>query len=95
MWPKKSKLLAPLSAFLSVKVKYKWGENKQKAFNAIMHFISRQTLLTYPDFDQPFDIHTDASNIQLGAVIFQENKPIVYYSCKLQSFQQQYTTIEK
>ena len=57
--------------------------------------ISRETLLSYPDFNQPFDIHTDASKTQMGAVISQNNKPIAFYSRKLNSAQRNYTTTEK
>ena len=52
-------------------------------------------MLRYPDFNKPFDIHTDASDVQLGAVISQDNKPIAYYSRKLQPAQRRYTTIER
>ena len=51
--------------------------------------------MSYPDFRKPFDIHTDASDIPLGAVILQDNKPIVFYSWKLNSIQQNYTVGEK
>ena len=40
--------------------------------------ISRETLLSYPDFTAPFDIHTNASDLQLGAVISQRGKPIAF-----------------
>ena len=49
-------------------------------------------LLSYPDFNQPFEIHTNASHTQLGAVISQKNKPIAFYSRKLQLAQRWYTT---
>ena len=52
-------------------------------------------LLTHPDFSKPFEIHTDASQYQLGAVISQESKPIAFYSRKLTSAQLNYTTTEK
>jgi len=52
-------------------------------------------LLAYPDFNQPFDIYTDASHTQLGAVITQNNKPIAFYSRKLQDAQTRYTTTER
>ena len=45
-------------------------------------FISRETLLVYPNFSKPFVIHTDANNVQLEAVISQGNKPIAFYSRK-------------
>ena len=49
----------------------------------------------YPDFNAPFEIHTDASKLQLGAVISQKGKPIAFYSRKMNSVQQNYTTTEK
>ena len=52
-------------------------------------------MLNYPDWSKPFDIHTDASDHQLGAVISQERKPIAFFSRKLKSAQKNYTTTEK
>ena len=57
--------------------------------------ISKETLLTYPDFNKPFDIHTDASDVQLGSVISQNNKPIAFYTRKLNPAQTRYTTTER
>ena len=52
-------------------------------------------LLSYPNFNQTFDIHMDTSNLQLGAVISQNGKPIVFNSKKLNPEQTGYTTTEK
>ena len=52
-------------------------------------------MLAYPDFSQPFEIHTDASHYQLGAVISQKGKPIAFYSQKLNPAQTPYTTTER
>ena len=57
--------------------------------------VARETLLVYPNFNQPFDIHTDASDKQLGAVISQNGLPIAFYSRKLNSAQRNYTTTER
>jgi hypothetical protein len=54
-----------------------------------------KVILSYPDFNKPFHIHTDASNCQLGAVISQDNHPIAFYSRKLQPAQIRYTTTER
>ena len=52
-------------------------------------------MLAFPNFDLPFHIYTDASNTQLGAVIMQNNKPLAFYSRKLNSAQKRYTTGEQ
>ena len=57
--------------------------------------VSEETLLNYPDWTQPFTIHTDASDYQLGAVISQNDKPIAFFSRRLSKAQRNYTTTEK
>src|SRR6476661_4836545 len=57
--------------------------------------ITRETLLAYPDFNKPFDIHTDAGLYQLGACISQNGRPIAFYSRKLNPAQTRYTTTER
>ena len=57
--------------------------------------MSRQTLLIYPNFSQPFHIFADGSKVQLGAVIMQNGKPVAFYSRKLTPAQINYTTSER
>ena len=71
---KRSELLAPLMSLTSNKCKWDWADKHQTDFEGIKNVILRKTLLSYPDFNQPFDIHTDASDLQLGAVISQHKK---------------------
>jgi hypothetical protein len=52
-------------------------------------------MLNFPDVSKSFHIYTDASDKQLGAVITQDEKPIAFYSRKLNSAQQRYTTGEQ
>ena len=49
----------------------------------------------YPEFLRPFEIHTDASDYHLGAVILLKQKTIAFYSRKLNAAQTQYITTEK
>jgi hypothetical protein len=39
--------------------------------------------LTLPDFSQPFEVTTDASNIAVGAVLSQNSRPLAFFSKKL------------
>ena len=45
--------------------------------------MARDNLLTYPYSHETFKIHTDASMIQLVAVISQKGEPIALYSKNL------------
>ena len=87
-------VLAPLMHLTSANVKFEWTNVEQMAFNKIKQIVGCETLLSYPDFNLPFEIHTNASHTQLGVVISQNNKPIAFYSRKLQLAQRQYTTTE-
>jgi hypothetical protein len=79
MWVRRSHVLAPLTKLTSKEARWQWTNVERKAFNDAKKIISRETLLSYPDFNKPFVIHTDASHTQLGAVISQNNKPIAFY----------------
>ena len=68
---------------------------EQNTFENVKKIISKETLLSFPDFSKPFEIHTDASHTQLGAVVSQDNKPIAFYSRKLNPAQTRYTTTER
>ena len=71
MWPHRSHFLAPLSSMTSAKVKWKWTPECQEAFDQLKAIMAKETLVSFPDFTQEFEIHTDASKLQLGACISQ------------------------
>jgi len=95
MWVRRSHVLAPLAGLTSSKAKWHWGEKQEVAFQTAKKIIAREVMLAYPDFSKPFEIHTDASHYQLGAVISQGGKPIAFYSRKLNPAQTRYTTTER
>jgi hypothetical protein len=75
MWPHRSHALAPLTD-LTGKGKFIWETKHQKAFDEMKALVATDTMLRCPDHNKGFEIHTDASNCQLGAVIMQEGKSV-------------------
>ena len=50
--------------------------------------------MAYPDYSKEFEIYTDASSKQMGAVITQKNRPIAFFRGKLSEMQQKYSVKE-
>ena len=71
LWPRCAHFMKPLSELTSSKVNFKWGAAQQEAFETLKSIMAADCLNAYPDYNQPFEIYTDASDYQLGAVIIQ------------------------
>jgi hypothetical protein len=104
LWARRSKMLAPLTSLVgecgktkttkakgTKKVPWHWDEVHQRAFDHIKATTAKDVLLTYPDYSKVFEIYTGASSKQLGAVITQDNRPIVFFSWKLSNTQCKYS----
>ena len=53
------------------------------------------TLFDYPYFNNEFNVHTNAIDFELGAVISQKGKPIAFHNIKITDAQKRYTVTEK
>ena len=95
MWQRRSHLIAPLSALIGKGVLFKWKDEHQKAFEEVKRIVSKEVLLAFPDYTQRFQIYTDASDLQLGAILKQGNKTLAFFSKKLTSPQRNYGVGEK
>ncbi len=73
---------------------WRWNPIHQQAFDNVKAAIAKETVLAYLDCLKPFEIYTDASSMQLGAVITQDNRPIAFFSRKLSKTQQKYSVTE-
>ena len=49
----------------------------------------------FPDFELPFEVHTDASDNEIGGILVQEGHPLAFESRKLNDAEQRYSTHEK
>eukprot|EP00804_Cyclotella_cryptica_P020838 CCRYP_011449-RA/>CCRYP_011449-RA protein AED:0.36 eAED:0.63 QI:0/0/0/1/0/0.33/3/0/453 len=72
-----------------------WDDIHQQAFDTVKATIARDVTLAYPDYSQGFEIYTDSSKYQLGAVITQNNRPLAFFSRKLSQAQQKYSVTEQ
>jgi hypothetical protein len=66
----------------------------QQVFDNVKAAIAKETVIAYPHFSKHFEIYPDASTTQLGAVIAQDNRLIVFFSRKLSKVQQKYSVTE-
>ncbi len=93
MWAKHSEMLAPFSNLVGEcgetkttrknkvkKTPWHWDSIHQIAFDNVKATIVKDVVLAYPDFTKPFEIYTDASTKELGAVYTQENIGLLRFS---------------
>lgn len=67
---------APLTALLKKGVVFKWTHQTLESFDLLKKALTQAPALAIPDFNKPFIIKTDASDIGFGAVLMQDNHPI-------------------
>ena len=51
-----------------------WNEQHDTALKRLVDSITSDQVLCYPDFNKPFVLHTDASKIGLGAILYQKQE---------------------
>lgn len=99
-----STLCAPLNELMSgqgrtKKFKIKWEEKHEKAFRELKECLVRVPILSCPNFEEPFVIQTDASDVGLGAVLSQgenENERVIAYASRsLSRTERKYSATEK
>ena len=95
MWRKRSHLLTPLSEMAGKNKPFKWTEECEKSFREVKKVISEEVLLSFPDYTKKFELYTDASDYQLGAMLKQGNNTLAFFSKKLNAAQKNYGVGEK
>jgi hypothetical protein len=52
---------------------WNWSQECQKAFDTIKEKLTQAPILRRPDYNRPFELHTDWSGVGLGAVLVQRD----------------------
>ncbi|GMF51199.1 unnamed protein product [Phytophthora fragariaefolia] len=77
-------IVEPLTRLLKKDVPWEWSEVPEFAFERVKMWLTTRPLLLYPNFELPFRLVTDASNVGLGACLMQDHgrgwQPIAYGS---------------
>lgn len=66
-----SLLAEPLTALLRADTPFRWGPRQQQAFEELRRRLTSAPVLAQPDWQKPFVLATDASNVAIGAVLSQ------------------------
>jgi hypothetical protein len=99
--PHFSTIAAPLHRLQSVSkdIIFEWGPKEQEAFDKMKEAMSSPPVLIPPNWDEPFLLQTDASDVGVGAVLSQiidgEERAIAFASKSLNAAQKNYTTTDK
>lgn len=90
-----AKMAKPLYNLCCADVPFVWNQACENGFEDLKRAVSNPPVLAFPDFNETFVVHTDASNIAVAAVLSQLERPIQFASKTLNNAQKNYSTIEK
>lgn len=80
---------------LKKEVKFTWNTEHDEAFVKIKTQWERDLELYIPNDKMRFELETDASNVGIGAVLRQSNRPVTYISRSLSGAEINYSISEK
>jgi hypothetical protein len=91
-----SGICAPMMDTMKKKCKsFKWTEEAERSFNTLKKKITERPILVLPNFGKTFQVRCDASGVAIGAVLSQDNRPVAYFSEKLNETKRKYSTYDK
>lgn len=98
--PHFSMIVEPLNALKRKGAKFLWTPQCQASFDALKDQLTSPPVLGHPNFNLPFMVYTDASEVGLGAVLVQQTglgteEVLAFASRTLNAAERNYTTTEQ
>ena len=69
-----SRIVEPLNRLLKKNTPFVWGNDQVDSFEYLKTCLMTPPILSYPNFEKPFILYTDASTFALGAILSQKNE---------------------
>ena len=93
-------MVEPLNRLTKKTQTWNWGEEQQKAFDAVKAAFRQHKLMMVPDRTKPFILETDASLVGVAAALIQKDsegleRPCAFFSATLNQAQQNYEVYDR
>ncbi|GJS58024.1 RNA-directed DNA polymerase [Tanacetum coccineum] len=75
--------------------RFTWTSEAAKAFDILKAKVAKAPILALPNFNEVFQVECDASRVGIGGVLSQNQRPIIFFSEKLNDARCEYSTYDK
>nr|GEX76729.1 zinc finger, CCHC-type [Tanacetum cinerariifolium] len=75
--------------------RFTWTSEAAKAFDILKAKVTKAPVLALPNFDEVFQVECDASGVGISGVLSQNQRPIAFFSEKLNDERREYSTYDK
>ena len=87
--------MKPIRDLTIKEAEWKWTSENDKALEEVKRLVTSSPVLAYYDVRKPLTLQTDASQLGLGAILLQDERPVAYASRAMSAAEQRYAQIEK